>query len=90
MDQRAAGDGVLPRRGVPGGAAVKPQGEQEAINGVERQRLALDSAAGFAVLLEVAGQADDPLCVPARNLADSLAAQHPALAQMREDLLCRA
>ena len=55
-----------------------------------RECLALDSATGFAALLEVAGQADDPLCVPARNLADSLAAQHPALAQMREDLLCRA
>ena len=55
-----------------------------------RECLALDSATGFAALLEVAGQADDPLCAPARNLADSLAAQHPALAHMREDLLCLA
>ena len=55
-----------------------------------RECLALDSATGFAALLEVAGQADDPLCAPARSLAESLAAQHPALAQMREDLLCRA
>ena len=55
-----------------------------------RECLALDSATGFAALLEVAGQADDPLCAPARRLAESLAAQHPALAQMREDLLCRA
>ena len=55
-----------------------------------RECLALDSATGFAALLEVAGQTDDPLCAPARKLAESLAAQHPALAQMREELLCRA
>ena len=55
-----------------------------------RECLALDSAAGFAVLVEVAGQADDPLCAPARQLAESLAALHPALTKMREDLLCRA
>lgn len=55
-----------------------------------RECLALDSATGFAVLVEVAAQADDPLCAPARNLAESLAAQHPALAQMREEMLCRA
>lgn len=55
-----------------------------------RECLALDSATGFAVLVDVAGQADDPLCAPARQLVESLAAQHPALARMREDLLCRA
>ena len=55
-----------------------------------RECLALDSVTGFAALLDVAGQADDPLCAPAQRLAESLAAQHPALAQMREDLLCRA
>lgn len=55
-----------------------------------RECLALDSATGFAALLEVAEQADDPLCAPARKLAESLSAQHPALAKMREDLLCRA
>lgn len=54
-----------------------------------RECLALDSATGFAALLEVAGQTDDPLCIPARKLADSLAAQHPALARMQEELLCR-
>ena len=55
-----------------------------------RECLALDSATGFAALLAVAEQVDDPLCAPARKLAESLAAQHPALAKMREDLLCRA
>ena len=55
-----------------------------------RECLALDSATGFSSLLEVAARADDPLCAPARKLADSLAAQHPALALLREDLLCRA
>ena len=55
-----------------------------------RETLALDSATGFAALVEVAGQADDPLAAPARALIDSLAAQHPAFAQAREDLLCRA
>ena len=55
-----------------------------------RECLALDSAAGFVALVEVAGQADDPLCAPARSLAETLAAQHPALARMREELLCRA
>lgn len=54
-----------------------------------RECLALDTATGFAALIEVAGQADDPLCVPARRLTETLAAQHPALARMREDLLCR-
>lgn len=55
-----------------------------------RECLALDSATGFAALLEVTAQPNDPLCAPARKLAESLAAQHPALALMREDLLCRA
>ena len=55
-----------------------------------RECLALDSATGFAALVEIAARADDPLCAPARKLAESLAAQHPALALMREDLLCRA
>ena len=54
-----------------------------------RECLALDSAAGFVALVEVAGQADDPLCAPARQLVETLAAQHPALARMREELLCR-
>lgn len=55
-----------------------------------RECLALDSATGFAALLDVAGQVDDPLCAPARKLSESLAAEHPALARMRENLLCRA
>lgn len=55
-----------------------------------RECLALDSATGFAVLLEVARRGDDPLCAPARKLADSLASQHPALALLGEDRLCRA
>ena len=55
-----------------------------------RECLALDTATGFAALLEVAGQVADPLCAPARKLVESLATQHPALARMREDLLCRA
>ena len=55
-----------------------------------RECLALDSGVGFAALVEVAGQANDPLSAPARKLAETLAAQHPALARLREDLLCRA
>ena len=55
-----------------------------------RECLALDSGAGFVALVEVAAQADDPLCAPARSLVETLAAQHPALARMREELLCRA
>ena len=54
-----------------------------------RECLALDTALGFAALLEVAGQGDDPLCDPARKLAESLAAQHPALARLKEEILCR-
>lgn len=54
-----------------------------------RECLALDSATGFAALLEVAGQPGDPLAAPARALAESLAAQHPAFARAREDRLCR-
>lgn len=54
-----------------------------------RETLALDSTAGFAALLEVAGQADDPLATPARTLVESLAAQHPAFARAREEMLCR-
>ena len=55
-----------------------------------RECLALDSATGFAALLEIAGQADDPLATPARALVESLAAQHPAFARAWEDMLCRA
>ena len=55
-----------------------------------RECLALDSGAGFVALVEVAAQADDPLCAPARSLVETLAAQHPALARMREEMLCRA
>lgn len=55
-----------------------------------RDALALDSALGFAALLEAAGRADDPLSAPARALADTFAAQHPAFARMQENFLCRA
>lgn len=71
-------------------AAVARTGAPPARWQALRECLALDSATGFAALLEVAGRADDLLCAPARRLADSLAAQHPALALLREDLLCRA
>lgn len=54
-----------------------------------REGLALDSAQGFAALLG-AGEAGDPLSGPARQLAEQLAARHPALAAMREDALCPA
>lgn len=71
-------------------AAIARSGAPPARWQALRECLALDSATGFAALMEVAARADDPLCAPARKLAESLAAQHPALALMREDLLCRA
>ena len=71
-------------------AAIARSGAPPARWQALRECLALDSAAGFAALMEVAARADDPLCAPARKLAASLAAQHPALAMMREDLLCPA
>lgn len=55
-----------------------------------RECLALDSATGFAALLEVAGQPGDPLAVPAGALAETLSARHPAFALAREGLPCRA
>lgn len=54
-----------------------------------REGLALDTARGFAALLG-AGEAGDALSGPARQLAQQLAARHPALAQMQEDALCPA
>lgn len=55
-----------------------------------RECLALDSGIGFAALCEVAARAADPLCAPARQLVDRLAAQHPALARLQQELLCPA
>ncbi len=75
---------------APALAALARSGAPPARWQALRECLALDSAAGFAALVEVAAQADDPLCAPARSLAETLAAQHPALARMREELLCRA
>jgi len=55
-----------------------------------RECLALDAFAGFAALLDVAGDPVDALAPPARKLADELAARHRALAALREGRLCPA
>lgn len=46
---------------------------------VLRECLALDAAAGFAALAEIAGRADDPLQRPAAELKAQLVAAHPVL-----------
>ncbi|MDP3675281.1 MAG: hypothetical protein Q8R44_09310 [Novosphingobium sp.] len=71
-------------------AALSRKGTPPARWQALRECLALDSATGFAALLEVAGRAGDPLAAPARALAETLSAQHPAFARAREELLCRA
>lgn len=55
-----------------------------------RECLALDAGQGFALLLKTGADPADPLREPARQLADTLAARHPALAALREELLCPA
>lgn len=78
------------RDAAPAFAALVRTGAPAARWQALRESLALDSAAGFAALIEVAGQADDPLAAPARALVESLVTQHPAFARAREDMLCRA
>lgn len=53
-----------------------------------REALGLDTAQGFALLLDVARSEGDPLAPTARRLADDLRARHPALAALEEDALC--
>jgi len=55
-----------------------------------REALGLDTAQGFALLLEVARRVGDPLAPAARRLAEDLRARHPALAALEEDTLCPA
>ena len=59
---------------APALAAMARSGAPPARWQALRECLALDSATGFAALMEVAARADDPLCGPARKLAESLAA----------------
>ncbi|MDE2561878.1 MAG: hypothetical protein KGL48_06465 [Sphingomonadales bacterium] len=55
-----------------------------------REALGLDTAQGFALLLDVAHRDGDPLAPAAQRLADDLRARHPALAAIEEDALCLA
>lgn len=55
-----------------------------------REALGLDTAQGFALLLEVARRDGDPLSPSARQLADDLRARQPALATLEERALCPA
>lgn len=54
-----------------------------------RECLALEAAAGFAALCEIAGAADDPLAEPAESLRLQLLGAHPQLAAL-DAAPCRA
>jgi hypothetical protein len=75
---------------VPVIAEIAGEGEPALRWQAIRECLALDAGQGFALLLKAAADPADPLYQPARQLADTLAARHPALAALREELLCPA